>query len=141
MVKNPQQSRSAFIFNEISIVFLKLLGTVNMRLSQAKNKTNNNFAVLSGLTLIIVKRDFYQFQYINARSLQTCAIIKKKIYNKGIQYLFTSVITLTEQMQQHENKLFKAMLTRARKSLFNNNNIIVLNNKVIARISILNLNK
>ena len=51
------------------MVSLRLLGTVDMRLSQAKNKTNNDSIVLGGLTLIIIMGDFYQFSFVNLRSL------------------------------------------------------------------------
>ncbi len=49
-----------------------------------------------------------------------------------------SVITLTEQMQQYDNKLFQAILTRARRSLLNNDNVAILNSQVAVTIPILN---
>ena len=51
------------------MVFLRLLGTVDMCLSQAKSKTNNDSTVLVGLALIIIMEDFYQFSLVNTRSL------------------------------------------------------------------------
>ena len=50
------------------MVFLKLLSTVNIRLSQAKGKTNNNIAILGGLALVIIMGDFYQFPPVVGRS-------------------------------------------------------------------------
>ncbi len=44
-------------------------------------------------------------------------------------------------MQQHDDKLFQAMLTRARRDLLNNNNVAILNNKIALMIPILNLDK
>ncbi len=44
-------------------------------------------------------------------------------------------------MQQHNNKPFQAMLTRARRSLFNNDDIVILNSKIAVMISILNPDK
>ena len=44
-------------------------------------------------------------------------------------------------MQQHDNKLFQAMLTRTRKGPLNNNNVAILNNKVAVTIPILNPDK
>ena len=44
-------------------------------------------------------------------------------------------------MQQHNDKPFQVMLRRARKGLFNNDNIAILNNKVAATIFIYNANE
>ena len=41
-------------------------------------------------------------------------------------------------MRQHNDKLFQAMLRRAKKGLFNNNNVAILNNKIEAIIPIYN---
>ncbi len=121
------------------MVFLKLLLTVDMHLSQAKGKTNNNIAVLSGLALVIVMGDFYQFPLVVGRSLWTHFVTSKEIHDKGIWNQFTLVITLTEQMRQHDDKSFQAMLTRARRGLLNNDDIVILNSKVAVTIPILNL--
>ena len=51
------------------MVSLKLLEIIDMCLSQAKDKTNNDIVVLSGLVLIIIMRDFYQFLLVIGRSL------------------------------------------------------------------------
>lgn len=120
------------------MVSLKLLSTVDMRLSQPKGKTNNDTAVLGGLTLVIVMGDFYQFPPVVGRSLWTHPVTAAEIYGKGIWNHFTSVITLTEQMRQHNNKPFQAMLRRARKGLLNNDDVAILNNKVAATIPIHN---
>ena len=109
-----------------------------MRLSQAKDKTNNDTVVLGGLTLVIVMGDFYQFSPVVERFLQTYPITSEKIHCKGIWNEFTSVITLIEQMQQYDNKPFQTMLPKARKSLLNNNNIAIQNSKIVVTIPILN---
>ncbi len=69
-----------------------------MRLSQAKDKTNNDTAVLGGFALVIVMGNFYQFSPVVGRSLWTYLVTSEKIHSKGIWNQFTSVITLTEQM-------------------------------------------
>ncbi len=84
MAKGPWQNHSALILDEISMVSLKLLLTVDMHLSQAKGKTNNDTTVLGGLALVIVMEDFYQFPPVVRRSLWTHPIISKEIYGKGI---------------------------------------------------------
>ena len=66
------------------MVFLKLLSIVDMHLSQAKSKTNNNTAVLGGFALVIVIVDFYQFPPVVGRSLWTHLVTSEEIYGKGI---------------------------------------------------------
>ena len=69
LAKSPWQNRLALTLDEISIVSLKLLATVDMYLNQAKGKTNNNTVVLSNLALVIVMRNFYKFLLVIGRSL------------------------------------------------------------------------
>ncbi len=80
----PWQNHLALILDEISIVSLKLLLTVDMRLSQAKGKTNNDTVVLGSLALVIVIGDFYQFPPVVGRSIWIHPVISKEIHGKGI---------------------------------------------------------
>lgn len=123
------------------MVSLKLLLTVDIRLSQGKGKINNDNTVLDGLAPVIIMGNFYQFSLVVERSLWTHPISGKKIYDKSIWNQFMSVITLTKQMRQYDNKLFQAIVTKARKSLLNNDNIAILNGKVAVTIPILNPNE
>ncbi len=84
LAKGPWQNYSALILDEISMVFLKLLSIVDMRLSQPKGKTNNDTAVLGDLALVIVMGDFYQFPPVVGRSLWTHPVINEEIHGKGI---------------------------------------------------------
>ncbi len=80
------------------MVSLRLLEMIDMRLSQAKSKTNNDTAVLGGLALVIVMGDFYQFLPVTGRSLWIDPVTEEEIHGKSIWNQFTSVITLIEQM-------------------------------------------
>lgn len=51
------------------MVSLKLLLMVDMHLSQAQGKTNNDTTILGNLTLIIVMGDFYQFSLMVSKLL------------------------------------------------------------------------
>lgn len=66
------------------MIFLKLLLIINIYLSQAKSKTNNDTAILDGLALIIVMGDFYQFPPMVRRFLWINLVTNKKIYDKSI---------------------------------------------------------
>lgn len=61
MPKDSWQNGLALILNKISMVFLKLLSIIDMRVRQVNNKINNATVVLVGLALVMVIEDFYQF--------------------------------------------------------------------------------
>ncbi len=141
MPKGPWQNQSTLILDEISMVSLWLLEMIDMCLSQANDKTNNDTAVLDRLALVIVIGDFYQFPSVTRRSLWTDPITNEEIRSKSIWNQFTAVITLTEQMRQHNDTPFQEMLTKARKSLLNVDDVTILNSKVAVTIPILNPNE
>ena len=66
------------------MVFLKLLSTIDMRLSQVEGNANNDIIVLDSLVLVIFMEDFYQFPPIIGRFLWTYLVTSEEIYNKGI---------------------------------------------------------
>ena len=84
ILKDPWQNRLALILDEISMVFLRLLEIIDICLSQAKGKTNNDVAILGGLALTIVMGDFYQFFPVTRQFLYTNLVTKKKIHDKSI---------------------------------------------------------
>lgn len=51
----------ALIIDEISIVLLKLLVSINTQFSQAKEKLDNNIAIFRGLVIVILIDNFHQF--------------------------------------------------------------------------------
>lgn len=71
---------------------------INMRLSQVKDKTNNDIAIFDSLALAIIIRDFYQFLSRVGRLLWTHLVTTTEIHDKGIWNHCISVITLTEQI-------------------------------------------
>lgn len=52
-----------------------------------------------------------------------------------------SIIIITKEIRQYDEKSFQIILTRARKNLLNNNDITIPNNKVLVIISISNPDK
>lgn len=69
MLKSLWQNHSALILDKISMISLKLLGMIFMRLSQTKIKINNDITVLNDLSLVIVIGDFYQFFFVTKTSI------------------------------------------------------------------------
>ena len=77
MAKDLWENSLALILDEISMVFLKLLSTVDICLNQVKSKISNNTAVLGGLAFIIVIGNFYQFFLVFERFLWTHHVTSK----------------------------------------------------------------
>ena len=86
-------------------------------------------------------RDFYQFPPVVGRPLWEKAITTDKLHGKAIWNHFTSVITLTQQMRQQNDKAFHDLLTRARKGLLNNDDVDILNSRIASSIPIDDVNK
>ena len=51
------------------MIFLRLLGIIDIYFSQAKGKTNNDTTVLGNWILLIIIGDFYQFSLVIGRFL------------------------------------------------------------------------
>lgn len=66
------------------MISLKLLLKVDVQLTEAKSKTNNNNVVLGGLALIIMIGDFYQFLLRVGRFLWNKPITRNKNHSKSI---------------------------------------------------------
>lgn len=103
---------------------------IDSQLSQAKEKKDNNSAMLDDLAFVIIIGDFYQLLPIVKKSLSNKGITFKKNYDRKIWNHLASIITLPKKIPQHSNKFFQEMLTRVKTDLLNNGNITVFNNKV-----------
>ena len=104
-------------------------------------KPDNNISILDGLAIVILIGDFYQFLLIVGKQLWKEVIIIDEFYGKAIWNHFTSIITLTQQMRQLNDKTFHNLLTRARKRLLNNSNIDTLNSRIAYSILTNNVDK
>ena len=123
------------------MVSLKLLATVNTHLSQVKRKPDNDTFVLGGLAIVILIGDFYQFPPVVGRPLWEEAIITDEFHVKAIWNHFSLIITLTQQMRQHNDKVFHSLLTRARKKLLKNDDVDIFNSRIAYSILTNNINK
>ena len=123
------------------MVSLKLLATVDAQLSLAKKKSDTDMAVLGGLAIVILMGDFYQFLPVVGRPLWEKAITTDELHGKAIWNHFTSIITLTQQMRQQNDKVSHNLLTRVRKRLLNNDDVDTLNSKIASSIPIDDFNK
>lgn len=68
-IEKSWQNFFILIIDQISIVSLKLLSTIDFQINQLKEKKINNIAMLNSLALEIIIRDFYQFLSIVRKSL------------------------------------------------------------------------
>ena len=60
-IRGPWPQRSALIIDEISMLDLKMLATIDQQLLQAKRLSQESTAVFRRLSLVLLIGDFYQF--------------------------------------------------------------------------------
>lgn len=83
-MKSQWQNRTMHIIDEISMVFLKLLSTVDSQLSQAKRKKDNDIVRLGGLAVVSIMKDFNQFPPVVRKSLWVKAITSAENHGERI---------------------------------------------------------
>ncbi len=63
------RNKIAVVVDEMSMVSLDLLATVDLHLGKAKALHENSSAVLGGLPIVIFLGEFFQFSPVTGRSL------------------------------------------------------------------------
>ena len=88
---------SALIIDEISMIDLKLLATIDKQLQKAKCFSASSTAVFGGLSLVILTGNFYQFPPVIGQSFWAKTKRDTGIHGQTLRQSFTTVITLTEK--------------------------------------------
>lgn len=99
-LSNAWINRTTLIVDEIGMVSLKLLGTMDSQINKAKSIDTNSLALFGRLSLVVFMGDFFQFGPVGGNALwdnKTHTAMEER--GKIVWGNFTTVITLTEQMQ------------------------------------------
>ena len=86
----------AVIMDEMNMVSLDLLVTVDLHFSKAKALYENLSTVLGELPVVIFLDEFFQFSLVIRRSLWKVPLSLHKKHGQHIWHYFTDVITLTK---------------------------------------------
>ncbi|WP_375449089.1 AAA family ATPase [uncultured Nostoc sp.] len=122
------------IIDELSIIPLGLLATMDKQQRKARGAIVFSTALFGGLPLVILMGDFYQFAPVSGHALWDSPYSEDEIHGKVLWDNFRLVLFLTEQMRQRSDLAFQAMLKRARHSLLNVEDVNSLNARVATHL-------
>ena len=134
---NVWTRRTSLVVDEVSMISLKLLASMDSKIRLAKGDPNNSTALFGGLLLVIFLGNFFQFTPVGEKPLwdeRHWLHTKDEKIGRQIWKSFRSVLTLTEQMRQSSDPEFKMLLTRARNAELNHSDVDTLNSQVATEL-------
>ncbi len=103
-------NRSSLIIDEVNMIDLKLLTSIDKQLQKARGSDSHSITVFGGLLLVVLIEDFYQFAPVLGKALWDHPIEDNEVHGKSLWNRFTTTLTLTEQMRQKTDLPFREML-------------------------------
>ena len=125
------QGKTTLFIDEISMVSLTMLNTINQQCNRIRAVGKDSTAILGALPIVIFMGDFHQFAPIKAQPLWQTPKNPRASLGQLIWHRFTDVVILDEQMRQHDDLEFQALLHRARAGTITTADVDVLNSRVI----------
>lgn len=122
--------RSLLIVDEVSMIDLKLLTSIDKQLQKARGLDISSTSIFGGLSLVVLMEDSYQFASVTGKTLWDNPIKEEDIHGKILWERFTFVLTLTEQMRQKTDLSFQDLLKKARQGRLNVDDVRTLNSCV-----------
>ena len=134
-LSNAWTQQTALIIDEVCMIHLNLLATIDSQLRKAKENPEDSTAFFGGLSLVVLMGDFFQFAPVGGKALwSNKKLTATEERRKIIWSAFTSVITLTEQMQQKSDPAFQALLKRAQNATLHKDDLDTLNRQVATEL-------
>jgi hypothetical protein len=135
-VRKLWSKKTIMIIDEISMMNLTSLGTINNQCKIARSLDRNSPDLFGGLPIVIFMGDFYQFPPIQGRALwrEPKHGNDEDVNGQIIWHQFKKVIMLDEQMRQAEDAKFRELLGRARDAALTEEDLATLNRKVITSL-------
>jgi len=137
VLKRIWSVKRLLIIDEVSMVDLAWLSRINQRCAYLKGLPDSSTQLFGGLDIVILMGDFFQFSPVNrgARALWQAPQNPAEEEGKVVWESFKDVVMLTESMRQSSDLPFQAMLRRARGGRLNQDDLQLLNSKVISHLS------
>jgi hypothetical protein len=131
------KGKSIMIVDEISMVSLSLLHTINQQCNRVRAVRQDCTAIFGAMPIVVFMGDFHQFSPINGQALWQTPNPNSKSKDRHaalgqlLWHRFTDVIILDEQMRQQHDLAFQALLHRARAGAMTRADLAELNKHVI----------
>jgi Helitron helicase-like domain at N-terminus/PIF1-like helicase len=135
-VRKLLSNKTIMFVDEISMVDLSMLSTINDRCNIARSLDRSSTDLFGGIPIIIVMGDFYQFPPVKGTALWKEPRKGNAEDEKGlwIWHQFTNVIILHEQMRQAQDPGFRDFLDRVRTTTCTEDDVAMLNSKAITSL-------
>jgi hypothetical protein len=135
-VKELWSNKTIMVIDEVSMVELAMLNTINNQCKIAKSLDSGSPDLFGGLPIVIFMGDFFQFPPVRGPALWRDPRDGNDDDANGqmIWHRFTNVIMLDEQMRQAQDPTFQNLLGRARNAALTEEDLNLLNTKVAASL-------
>lgn len=134
-LSNTWTQQTALIIDEVSMIHLNLLATIDSQLRKAKENPEDSTAFFDGLSLVVLMGDFFQFAPVGGKALWSDKkLTPTEERGKIIWSAFTSVIILTEQMRQKSDPAFQTLLKRAQNATLHKDDFDTLNGQMATEL-------
>jgi hypothetical protein len=135
-VRRLWSKKTIMIIDEVSMMDLSMLSTVNRQCKIAKSLDRSSQDLFGGLPIVLLMGDFYQFSPVRGPALWQDPRQGNDEHANGrlIWHRFTNIIILDQQMRQAEDPIFHDMLTRARNATLTEDDLALLNSKTITSL-------
>jgi hypothetical protein len=124
------------IVDEVSMMDLGMLSVIDSHYKAARSLDRNSTDCFGGIPVVILIGDFFQFPPVRGPPLWKAPRPGKdnKANGQLIWHQFKQVIFLDEQMRQAEDPLFRDLLARAWSASLTEDDLTLLNTKVITSL-------
>jgi hypothetical protein len=135
-IRNLWFRKTIMIVDEVSMMDLSMLSVIDSHCKAARSLDRNSTDCFGGVPVVILIGDFFQFPPVRGLPLWKTPRPGKDDEANGqlIWHQFKQVIFLDEQMRQAEDPLFRDLLTRARSAALTEDDLTLLNTKVITSL-------
>jgi PIF1-like helicase len=135
-VKRLWANKTFLVIDEISMTDLGILATINRHCKSAKSQSRSSPDLFGGIPIVILAGDFFQFPPVRGRPLwmNPRPLNDDEAEGYRIWRRFDKVVILDEQMRQAKDPAFQSLLGRARSGSLAQNDVDMLNTKVVSSI-------
>jgi ATP-dependent exoDNAse (exonuclease V) alpha subunit len=124
------KDKTIMIIDEISMVSLTMLTTINEQCNKIRAIQRDSTAILGAMPIVVFMGDFHQFPPVRAQPLWQTPIGSRAILGQRIWHRFTTVFLLDEQMRQRGDLEFQDLLHRAREGTMTEADVTALNGRL-----------
>ncbi|QMW28864.1 hypothetical protein G4B84_004199 [Aspergillus flavus NRRL3357] len=129
-------SRKIIMVNdEVSMTDRSTLNTINSHCKSARSLDRTSPDLFSGLPIVILMGDFYQFPPVRSQPLWKPPQNDVDTDGRLIWHRFSQVIIPDERMRQTEDVPYQLLLRRARTGSLTSNDVLMLNGRAITSLA------